>query len=313
MQRIYSWNGTAYIEFPNSIDITSEIADAIAGVEGGAAVWGTVTGVLATQTDLQGALDAKSATSHNHDATYEAKNTNIQGHVISAHAPSNATANSSDATLLARANHTGTQPVGSITGLGTLATQNGTMSGSSSGTNTGDQDLSVKADATLLASYRTLLDSTGSHIAARVAGTYGMAQGQPLAITGTGTLYALNSIYILSTDYPTVNGLAAKLRIRAQLFTNDTPPTGNFTIGLHPITRPGTSGGAGLNIFTIGAAVAGSTLVFTAPAADGLHFNAGADFALPANGHYIIGVVTTATVAASAHVHISASLQIRNA
>jgi hypothetical protein len=38
-----------------------------------------------------------------------------------------------------------------------------------------------------------------------------------------------------------------------------------------------------------------------------------ADFALPADGHYVIGVVTTATVAASSHVHMSASLQLRNA
>lgn len=43
------------------------------------------------------------------------------------------------ATDRARANHTGTQPVATITGLGTLATQSGTFSGSSSGTNTGDQ------------------------------------------------------------------------------------------------------------------------------------------------------------------------------
>jgi len=38
-----------------------------------------------------------------------------------------------------RANHTGTQAVGTITGLGSLATQSGTFSGTSSGTNTGDQ------------------------------------------------------------------------------------------------------------------------------------------------------------------------------
>ena len=75
-----------------------------------------------------------------------------------------ATANSSDATLLARANHTGTQGVATITGLGTLATQNGTFSGASSGTNTGDQDLSglaVKAnnlsDLTNAATARTNL------------------------------------------------------------------------------------------------------------------------------------------------------------
>jgi hypothetical protein len=163
------------------------------------------------------------------------------------------------------------------------------------------------------ASYRTILDCSGSHTAAKAAGTYGMGQGDPLAVTGIGTLYPLNSIYINSVDYPMVDGKAAKLRIRAQLYTNDVAPTGNFTIGLHTITRPATSGGAGLCIYTIGAAVAGSTCVFTTPAADGLLSAVGADFALPANGHYIIGVVTTATVAASAHVHINAMLQIRNA
>ena len=161
--------------------------------------------------------------------------------------------------------------------------------------------------------YRTLLDCTGSHIAARTANTYGMGQGQPLAVTGTGTLYALNSIYIAAADYPSVGVLNAKLRIRAQLYTNDVAPNCSFTIGLHPITRPATSGGAGLNIYTIGAAVAGSTCAISTPAADGLNSLVGSDFALPADGHYVIGVVTTATVATSAHVHISAQLQTRNA
>lgn len=164
------------------------------------------------------------------------------------------------------------------------------------------------------ASYRAILEASGSHTAAKAAGTYGMGQGDPLAITGVGILYPLRTIYIAAADYPTVDGLAAKLRIRAQLYTNDVAPTGNFVIGLHPITRPATSGGAGLCIYTIGAAVAGSNgAAFNTPVADGLLNAAGADFALPPDGHYVLGVVTTATVAASAHVHISASLQMRNA
>jgi hypothetical protein len=58
-----------------------------------------------------------------------------------------ATANSTDAHLLNRANHTGTQPHTTITGLGTLATQSGTFSGVSSGTNTGDQTITLFGDA----------------------------------------------------------------------------------------------------------------------------------------------------------------------
>lgn len=169
-------------------------------------------------------------------------------------------------------------------------------------------------DVAAMGRYSTLLQSSGSHIAARVAGTYGMGQGDPIAISGTGTLYPLNTIYIASADYPTVGGVAPKLRIRAQLYVNDVAPTGNFTFGLYPITRPATSGGAGLNIYTLGTVVTGSNgATFTAPAADSIGFATGADFALPSDGHYVIGIVTTATVAGSSHVHMNATLQIRNA
>ncbi len=164
------------------------------------------------------------------------------------------------------------------------------------------------------ASYRSLLDTTSSHIAARVAGTYWFGQGQPAGITGTGTLYAPNLLYIDSADYPTLNGVAPKLRIRAQVYVNDVAPTGNFTLGLYPVTRPATSGGAGLNIYTMGAVVTGSApTTLTTPAADSMNIIVGSDFALPANGHYVLGMVTTATVAASSHLHISAILQMRNA
>lgn len=165
-----------------------------------------------------------------------------------------------------------------------------------------------------LSNYRTLLDCSGSHIAGKVGGTYAMGQGDPLAVGGTGTLYPINTILIAAADYPTIGGLAPKLRIRAQLYTNDVAPTGNFTFGLYPITRPGTSGGAGLCIYTIGTVVTGSDgATFTTPAADGLLNAVGSDFALPSDGHYIIAVVTTATVATSGHVHLSAQLQLRYA
>jgi hypothetical protein len=162
-------------------------------------------------------------------------------------------------------------------------------------------------------SYRTLLDSSGSHTAARVAGTYGFGQGDPLAITGVGTLYPLNVLQIDAADYPAVGNLAAKLRVKVNLAVNDVAPTGNYTFGLHPVTRPGTSGGAGLGIFTIGAAVAGSTVAINTPAADSHTSSSGADFALPANGLYILGMVSSATVATSSHLLASAALQLHYA
>jgi hypothetical protein len=157
-----------------------------------------------------------------------------------------------------------------------------------------------------------LLSASGSHTAARVAGTYGMGEGDPLAISGTGTLYPLSTVAIDSLEFPLMGMLSPKLRVKAQLYTNDVAPGGNFTVGLHPVTRPAVSGAAGLLIYTIGAAVAGSTTTFTAPAADAQLGQASADFALPANGHYVIGVVTSAAVAASAHVHLTAQVQMRN-
>ena len=45
---------------------------ATGGGGGGAVAWGGITGTLSAQTDLQGELDAKAATTHNHDGTYSA-------------------------------------------------------------------------------------------------------------------------------------------------------------------------------------------------------------------------------------------------
>lgn len=173
-------------------------------------------------------------------------------------------------------------------------------------------DLSVLN--TLLGSYKTILQTSGSHIAAKAAGTYAMGQGDPLAITGVGTLYPIAIIQIAAADYPTVNGLAAKLRLRAQLASNDVAPfVGTFTLGLFPSTRPATSGAAGVCIYTLGTVVPGSNgAVFTNVPADALLNAVGVDFTLPADGPYVIGVVTSAVMAVSSHVHINASLQIRN-
>lgn len=160
--------------------------------------------------------------------------------------------------------------------------------------------------------YKSVFSVSGSHTAARVAGTYGFGHGDPLAITGVGTLYPLAVMQLVVADFPPVNSVVVKLRLRAQLFSNDVAPTGNFTIGLYPVTRPATSGGAGVCIYTLGTVVPGSTVLFTTPVADSLLNGASSDFTFPTDGPFVIGCVTTAAVAASSHVHLTAQLQMRN-
>jgi hypothetical protein len=160
--------------------------------------------------------------------------------------------------------------------------------------------------------YQTILDVAGSHIAARVAGTYALGYSNPLAISGTGTLYPIGLVRLDSADYPTLVDERPFLRIKGIVSVNDVAPGGNYTLGLHPVARPATSGGAGLCIYTLGAAVAGSTIQIAAPAADSVNSLNGPDFDFPANGIYCLGVVTSATVATSSLVHINAQLQIRN-
>lgn len=79
---------------------------------GGVGAWGDITGTLADQTDLQAALDAKqplAAVLTGTTASFTtADETKLDG------IASGATANSADATLLDRANHTGTQTAATI-------------------------------------------------------------------------------------------------------------------------------------------------------------------------------------------------------
>lgn len=159
--------------------------------------------------------------------------------------------------------------------------------------------------------YSSLIGVSGSHTAARAIGTYGFGHGDPLAVTGTGILYPLGIMYLDTVDFPTVGALTPKLRLRVTTAVNDVAPTGNYVYGLYPVTRPATSGGAGLNIYTMGTVVTGSTVTVTAPAADSITNSVGTDFAFPAAGHYVIGMASSAAVAASSHLNMSAILQMK--
>jgi hypothetical protein len=182
---------------------------------------------------------------------------------------------------------------------------------------TGDpEDLTLAQARALLidANPRTILRSQASHVAGQVAGKYNLASADPTAVSGTGKLYVQSLIHIAAADYVSKNNATVKLKLKCMCLVNDVAPTGNFTFGLYPVTRPATSGGAALMIYTLGTVVSGSDgAVFTTPAADSMATASSAEFALPADGFYAIGVVTTATVATSSLVHLIADLQVVNA
>lgn len=116
----------------------------VAGTGGGGAAWGGITGTLSAQTDLQTALDAKAPAARtisttapltgggdltaNRTLSMPAATSGVDGYMTAVAKTkldgiaTGATANSADATLLARANHTGTQAAGTITGLAAVAT-----------------------------------------------------------------------------------------------------------------------------------------------------------------------------------------------
>jgi hypothetical protein len=158
---------------------------------------------------------------------------------------------------------------------------------------------------------RNLMQASGTITAGITANTF-MFQGSGTAMKATGSSSAAVpvSFYIDTTEWFTINGRVPKLQIRVMLYTNDVAPTGNYTFGLYPITRPATSGGAGAVIFDMGTVVTGSTCAFTTPAADGLLQNISSTFSLPTSGHYVLGVVTTATLAANSFVAAVAYLQL---
>lgn len=157
---------------------------------------------------------------------------------------------------------------------------------------------------------RRLMTGRTRITAAQAAGNYWFTEQATLVSAGLAT--PLAGVYIDTADFPTIAGVAAKLQMRVQLYTNDVAPGSNFTIGLYPVSRPTTSGGAGLLIYTPGQVLSGSTVTFTAPSADGMAALATADFAVPATGHYALGFTSTAAIATNAHVHMQFQLNVHN-
>lgn len=159
--------------------------------------------------------------------------------------------------------------------------------------------------------WKCILQASGSHTAARVAGLYQLGLGDAAAIAGTGTLTPLAIMYLDGAEYPKINGVAASMRLRVELTVNSVAPTGNYTFQLIKLTIP--TGGAGL--LTYSTSIVGASITQATPAANTIYdlISPTFDFtSVAVPGIFCLGFTTTATVAASSHVHISSRLEMKN-
>jgi len=206
---------------------------------GGAGTWGTITGTLSSQTDLNTALGLKLAAASNLSDLADA--------------------------ATARGN----------LGLGSLATQSGTFSGShsgtSSGTNTGDQTISITGDVTASGSTGAL-----SATVTKINGVTlsGLGTGILKNTTGTGA----PSIAVAG-DFPTLNqnttgsaatlttgrtiGMTGDVTWTSASFNGSGNVTGTSTLGNIPTGTTMAGSILATNIAAPGSPAAGKVSIFT--------------------------------------------------
>lgn len=168
-----------------------------------------------------------------------------------------------------------------------------------------------------VSTYQNLVRGNGLIPTATSANTYYLMSGNGSIVNNTSgntaSSFVPAAIYISSADYPSVNGYAPKLRIRAMVATNAVAPTGRFTLGLHSMSSPASAGSVGVRIWNISTALTGSTgATQNTPSANTIYNLTSSDFSLPADGLYCICITTTATTAANSYEEVVADLQIHN-
>lgn len=156
--------------------------------------------------------------------------------------------------------------------------------------------------------YRTILAVPQALSNDLEAGTYLMGNYSGTPVKSGASAGTIPGFYFDDADYA-VAGKTLKMRLRAQIATNATKPTLKFTVGLYPVT---VAGAADQIVFTLGAVVPGSTVEFNEPAASTITPKEAADFTVPADGAYVMGVVTSGALTNNNLSLLNAQLQVRN-
>ncbi len=158
--------------------------------------------------------------------------------------------------------------------------------------------------------YRPLLALSGRMANDATNATYAFSQGGAMIASGGNHASPLwvPTTYIDDAYF----GTGAKLLVVGQIYCSATAPgTITFTFGLHNISA--VAGGTDIMTYTMDAAVSGSTSTVVNPLTSTRNLaTTAADFAVPADGHYTLGLATSAALANNLAVSASAQLYVRN-
>jgi hypothetical protein len=157
-----------------------------------------------------------------------------------------------------------------------------------------------------------LIAQTHANVAdTNTAATYFVAAGNGSltadAAAVNGAVFGV--LHLVAADYD-VAGLSEFLSLRAIAIVNATAPAITITAGLYPASAG--VGGADVSGVDLGTVVAGSTAAIASPAALSVGTATSGDFALPADGVYVLGLALSGTPAADSRVSLTIRLRVRS-
>ena len=230
-----------------TLERLQEIYDILSTSPPGAAVWGTITGTLSAQLDLQAALNLK----------YDASNPS--GYITTAALSSYLTIASAAATYYPLTNPSGyTNNTGTVTSVQLAAGTGISLSGTNPVTTSGTITVTNSApDQTVALSSGTGISVTGTYPNFTITNTSPSSGGTVTAVTGTapiassgGTTPAISISqattstdgYLSSTDWNTFNGKQAALVSGTSIKTiNSTSLLGSGNVAVEPTIATGTT------------------------------------------------------------------------
>ncbi len=268
---------------------------------GGGSTWGTITGTLSSQTDLQTALDAKVPTSRTVNGHALSSNVTVSASDVGAPSGSGTSTgtNTGDQTTIVGITGTLAQFNTALTGTD-FASGGGTVTGASSGTNTGDQTSIVGITGTL-SEFNTAL--TGADFASgggTVTGaSSGTNTGDQTSIVGiSGTLSEFNTALTgadFATGGGTVSGTSSGTNTGDQTTVSGNAGTATALATARNINSVSFNGTADITVTAAAGTLTGATLASGVTASSLTSFGASPTLTTPVLGTPTSGTMTNVT------------------